>query len=184
MRDIMLDIETLSTENNALMVSISAIEFCLETGEIGNTFECYIDVLEQAINGADISKDTLKWWSEQSKEAKDLLTKRKTGSIVKALNDFNSFAQSVNYDIKNIRLWGNGSSFDNVILRNAYKRHNINLVLPFWCDTDMRTLVSFVDSKVLKEIKFEGTKHHGLSDCAHQIKVCHRAWQLLTLPFN
>ena len=38
MKDIMLDLETLSLDNNAVVVSIGAVKFDLATGETGETF--------------------------------------------------------------------------------------------------------------------------------------------------
>jgi len=46
MKHVMVDLETLSLNNNAVVVSISAVEFDLETGELGKTFEEGIDILE------------------------------------------------------------------------------------------------------------------------------------------
>ena len=69
-KDIMLDLETLSLDANAVIVSIGAVAFDLHTGIVGDKFHITIDILEQTLHGGDISKDTLSWWTSQDAEAK------------------------------------------------------------------------------------------------------------------
>ena len=176
MRDIMLDLETLSAGSNAVIVSISAVEFTLETGGIGQEYHTGIHVLDQALDGGEISSDTLKWWKEQSKEAKARLCDTESYPPYSVLEDLNTWILKLGHPVKDVRLWGNGAGFDNVILRNLYARSKVNFVLPFRCDTDVRTLVSFADE--VRSIPFTGIKHYGIDDCKHQIKMCHAAYKL------
>ena len=176
MRDIMLDIETLSTDSNAAVTTISAVEFNLETGEIGNEFEVALDLKPQVEKGAVIDSSTVVWWFSQAKEAIiDLFNINKPGNDL-ALMLLNEFVKSCNHAPNNMRIWGNGCGFDNVIVRNLYKRLGKEFTLPYWCDNDVRTLVSLgnIDTR---NFKFEGTKHRGIDDCKHQIKYCCAAYK-------
>ena len=59
------------------------------------------------------------WWLQQSDEARSAF-KQKGVSMRKALQDFNEYIDAIgNRD--EIRIWGNGSDFDNVILTSAYR---------------------------------------------------------------
>ena len=179
MIDIMLDLETLSLDNNAVVVSISAVEFDLTTGEIGKTFEKFLDITEQVVAGGHISESTCKWWSEQSAQAKSKLVAKKPISVVNALKAFNTFLLDCCSSPKDARLWGNGISADNVWIRNLYQRHMVDFPLPYWCDKDVRTLTGLVDYAELQTIQFTGVKHNGLDDCKHQIKTICKSYNLL-----
>lgn len=177
MIDVMLDIETLGTDSNSVIVSISAVVFDLQTGKIGGEYEAGVNILEQLLNGGVIDTSTVAWWAAQSAAAKQALYTLKAQALDIVLSSFNTWlAASTTGQLKDVRIWGNGAVFDNVIVRNLYKRSGVNFVLPYWCDMDVRTLVA-VSGINTKSFKFEGTKHCGIDDCKHQIKYCAAAYK-------
>ena len=179
MKDIMVDIETLGTDSNSVVVSISAVTFDFLTGKTGKQFEIGINVLEQALNGGMIDNDTMKWWSTQSRDAKKALTRIQVEDVEESLKAFNLWiAEAISVDLKDVKLWGNGSGFDNVLIRNLYRRSGLDFVLPYWCDNDVRTLVTLANINT-RDYKFTGTKHNGIDDCKHQIKYCVDAYRSL-----
>lgn len=179
MRDIMVDIETLGTDSNSVIVSISAVAFDITNGKSGKSFEVGITILEQTLYGGQIDNDTMQWWSNQSKDAKKALTRVTPRTVEQALLGFNKWlVDTVSVDLKDTKLWGNGSNFDNVLIRNLYRRHNIDFVLPYWCDNDVRTLVTLANINT-RDYKFEGIKHNGIDDCKHQIKYSSEAYRSL-----
>ncbi len=163
--DAMLDIETFGVDSNSVVVSISAVVFDRESGENGATFEIGVDIKEQLDNGAVIDGDTIMWWLGQNDDARNQLTRMKKRSVGTALKKFTKFCAE--HDVK--CLWGNGATFDNVIVRNLYKRHGYEFPTPFWSDRDVRTAVD-LNNIDTREFEFVGTKHNGLDDCRHQIK--------------
>jgi len=177
MKHIMVDIETLGTNSNSAVVSISAVAFDLESGKLGKQFEVGINILEQILYGGIIDNDTVQWWSTQSEEAKGSLVNLDTVSVKGALDAFNRWiADTISVDFKDAKLWGNGVGFDNVIIRNLYSRHDKHFVLPYWCDNDVRTLVTLGNINT-RDFKFSGTKHNGIDDCKHQINYCAVAYK-------
>lgn len=164
MNNVMMDIETFGTDSNSVVVSISAVKFDINTGEMGDTFEVGLDIQSQLDNGAVIDGDTVMWWLSQSKEAQEQLTKLDAIKVKRALSNFNAFLY-----ITPDALWGNGANFDNVIVRNLYKRHGIEFRVPFWADRCVRTYVD-MNKIYTSNFKFIGTKHNGLDDCKHQIR--------------
>lgn len=179
MKDIMVDIETLGTGSNSVIVSISAVTFDFLTGKIGKQFEVGINILEQALDGGIIDNSTLQWWSTQSKAAKKALTHIEPMTVEDALTSFNLWIEeAVTVEPKDVKLWGNGSNFDNVLIRNLYRRSDVDFVLPYWCDNDVRTLVTLANINT-KDYKFTGTKHNGIDDCKHQVKYCVDAYKAL-----
>ena len=163
MKDIMIDIETFGTGSNSIIVSISAVNFDISTGAIGDKFEVGIDLKEQIRSGAHIDVDTVVWWLGQPKEAQEELLKIERIDVKTALELLNAWILNIDYPNKDMKLWGNGATFDNVIVRNLYRRENIEFPLPFWCDNDVRTLVNLSDLN-LKSYAFEGTKHNGTDE--------------------
>lgn len=176
MKHIMMDIETLSTDSYGVVTTISAVQFDLETGKTGKTFEIGLDIKEQVANGAIIDTDTVVWWMSQDQEAIKAMLRISKINVKSALYTFNDWIKSLNLPLNDIKLWGNGVSFDNVMVRNLYKKTNIEFALPYWCDNDVRTLVTLgnIDTR---NYKFDGIKHNGIDDCKHQIKYCHAAYK-------
>ena len=179
MYDLMIDIETLATDSNALVCSISAIQFNLDTGQIGEKFEIGLNWDEQISKGAVVDMGTVRWWLSQDKQAQNSLLSLSCSNVNNALNDFNRWlADTFKSSFSNIRLWGNGATFDNVIVENLFKRHNVEFFIRFWNHRDVRTLVD-VSNIDLRTFIFEGIKHNGLDDCKHQIKYCVAAKKLI-----
>lgn len=176
MQSVMLDLETFGTDSNSVILSISAVQFDLVSGQIGEEFEVALDVNDQLKVNRVIDPATVGWWMSQSKEAIGATFRMERVPLAKGLIDFNAWLLSLKLPIKDIKLWGNGSGFDNVITRNLYKAAGINFVLPYWCDNDVRTLVTIggIDTR---DFPFIGTKHYGIDDCKHQIKYCHAAYK-------
>jgi len=176
MKHIMMDIETLSTNSNGAITTISAVQFNLENGKIGKTFEIAIKLDEQVNNGAVIDIPTVVWWMSQDEEAIKTMLRIEKRDVDFALLAFNDWIKSLGKPLNDMKLWGNGVSFDNVMVRNLYKRHNIEFALPYWCDNDVRTLVTLgnIDTR---NFPFKGIKHNGIDDCKHQINYCHSAYK-------
>ncbi|EGS8596570.1 TPA: exonuclease, partial [Escherichia coli] len=67
---LMIDLETMGKNPDAPIISIGAIFFDPQTGEMGPEFSKTID-LETA--GGVIDRDTIKWWLKQSREAQSAI---------------------------------------------------------------------------------------------------------------
>ena len=76
MSNIMLDIETLSTAQNALVLSVGVVWFC-ENRII------QIHHIKNRISTAtgDVSKDTAMWWLKQSDDARKAITEPQKGVV-------------------------------------------------------------------------------------------------------
>ena len=62
-------------------------------------------------------------------------------------------------------VWGNGATFDNVILRNAYQKTGLDCPWPFWQDRCYRTLKNLAPDIDRPEL---GTLHQALNDATVQ----------------
>lgn len=87
-----------------------------------------------------------------------------------------------NTDPRYLKVWGNGATFDNVILRGAYERAGHTCPWKFWNDSDVRTIVLLgraVGFAPKREMPFEGDAHNALADARHQAKYVSAIWQRL-----
>lgn len=174
----MLDLETLDTEMNPVIIQISAVQFDLASGNIERVFNEYIDPKSCIEKGLKTSNATIEWWLTQSYDAKKVLVAalQEGKDLTEVLTKFTDFIDTVREQTGEIRLWGNGVLSDNVWLKSAYKA--CNLPEPFFYNEhqDVRTLVdlhrSISNRDLKKEIVFTGTAHNALCDCEHQIKYC------------
>lgn len=185
MHNVMLDIETLGKGPQAPILSIAAVLFDLKTGDVGPSFYAVVDLESELDRGAVPDADTIYWWLAQSEAARAAITAEPREMNVDVLKRLGGFVQSECNDLDIVQVWGNGSTFDNTILRSAYQRCGI---VPFWCfwnDCDVRTTVKAgleIGFNPKKEMPFMGVRHNPLDDAIHQIKYVSAIWQKITLP--
>ena len=67
--DIMVDLETLGTRQDTIVLEISAVEFNRYTGEIGEVFDAKLDIDDQLSYRRSLSRETLQWWFKQDEAA-------------------------------------------------------------------------------------------------------------------
>ena len=179
--DIMVDLETLGTRQDAIVLEISAVEFNCHTGEIGEVFDAKLDIDEQVQYRRSLNCETLQWWFKQDEEARKNIFNEDVDiirfNIPWALAEFSNFVERCNdkcnsdSDRRVVKLWGNGSLFDLGILQNMYETCLPNMKLPwkFWAVNDVRTIVD-LNPDVKRNCKFDGTPHCAVDDCKHEIK--------------
>lgn len=178
MKDFMVDLETMGLDANSLITTVSIVQFDLTTGNMGEELELAISWNEQVDKGAIVDVSTVQWWLHQDREALDTMMRLEGNPVSEVISSINSYFARNSEDLRNVKLWGNGKEFDNVLLRNLYKRHNVIFPLAYWCDNDVRTLVSIADINT-HNFAFDGVKHRGVDDCKHQINYCSHAYRVL-----
>lgn len=90
-----------------------------------------------------LSKGTLVWWSQQSKEAKDAHRKPPLIHPVQMIEELITFIKKN----KITYLVGNGIEFDNVKLKNLCEEHNMPYPVQYWGDLDLRTMAWMSDAQ-------------------------------------
>ncbi|EJL6598823.1 3'-5' exonuclease [Vibrio cholerae] len=181
MKNLMIDLETMGKSSNAAIVAIGACFFEPSTGEIGEKFSRIIS-LESSQQFGLVDASTVLWWMKQSSEAREVLNSREAVHIKQALHDFRQFT---NDGLSQPLVWGNGSSFDCVILKNTIIQCLGEQYVPwqFWNERDVRTMVDLgknllgFDPK--RDMPFEGIRHDALSDAVHQAKYVSAIYQRL-----
>ena len=178
---IAIDIETMGTEINSVILSIGAVGF--DTIGIHQLFHVSIEMDSCIEYGMELSTDTLIWWLVQDKKAKDsLVDKMKTAiPISDALEDFKKFYMNFDgtkeFKKRKTCIWGNGSDFDNAMLSYACYKTGVEYPAPYWCNRDMRTILALCEGKVKRvEPKI---KHSAISDAEAQATTIIECMQYL-----
>ncbi|HFE3628671.1 TPA: 3'-5' exoribonuclease, partial [Escherichia coli] len=107
---LMIDLETMGKNPDAPIISIGAIFFDPQTGDMGPEFSKTID-LETA--GGVIDRDTIKWWLKQSREAQSAIMTDEI-PLDDALLQLREFIDENSGEFF-VQVWGNGANFDNTI---------------------------------------------------------------------
>lgn len=168
-KDISLDLETMDKKPSSAIISIGACYFDRYTGEIGETFHQKVNLQSCIDVGLTVSADTLMWWLQQDEEAREKLKGNENERHLSAVLD------NLSYFMRDCQMvWGNGATFDNCILENAFNQLGHEAPWKFWNSRDLRTLVDVglelgIDPK--NDLEFEGVRHDALSDAIHQAKI-------------
>lgn len=170
MNDVMIDLETMGNGPDAAIIAIGAVEFDVEKREVGERFYTVVD-LESAVDGGGVmDASTVLWWMKQGDEARAAFA-RGGEHIAKALQQFSAWMADRGEDV---RVWGNGASFDNVILATAYRRNRTNLPWKYWNDRCYRTAKNLAPGVKMQRA---GTKHNAMDDAEsqarHLIEIVH-----------
>lgn len=159
----MVDLETLGNGSNAMIVAIGACSLLAPAD--GPTFYTVVDPV---FSDGDIDPSTVKWWMGQSDEARKALLVQDSVPLKIALDNLKQFFDHALVSLDKRCIWGNGATFDNVILANAYRRNGIAAPWKFWNDRCYRTLKNLHPDIALPART--GTHHNALDDAITQAK--------------
>ncbi|HGK7507008.1 TPA: exonuclease [Kluyvera cryocrescens] len=182
-RHLMVDLETMGNKSNAPIVSIGAVFFNPNTGNTGAEFYTAVSLESSMLLGGVPDAGTIIWWLKQSPEARSAIAIADTITLIDALELFSDFISENSDAGSDVQVWGNGASFDNVILRSSYDRADIECPWKFWNDRDVRTMTELgkaIGINPRYDIPFDGDMHNALSDARHQVKYVSAIWQKLT----
>lgn len=156
---VMVDLETLGTASNSVIVALGAARF--DANGVLDTFYRRISAQSCVDVGLQLDVSTVEWWMKQSAEARAVFEQPGL-QLATVLYDFQVwYAQGA-------CLWGNGATFDNVLLANAYKACKVKAPWPYWGDRCYRTVKAL--HPLVKADPFEGVQHNALDDAVHQAK--------------
>lgn len=167
----MLDLETLSTRPNAVILSIGAVKFDPFTDriDVDEGLDLRIDVDEQSALGRDIQEETVKWWETQPREVQNAAFdpdgRIRLDSFVRTLNKFLVGADNI---------WAQGPAFDIVILEDLYRQLQIPTPWQFWQIRDSRTLFGVHGDP--RDKNRQGA-HNALMDCCYQAMGVQQIYQ-------
>lgn len=187
--DVMVDLETLGTDFNAVVFQVAAAGFDIETGAILSEFSEIADISNLQEEDGVINGGTLKWWLNTDMYLlADLLDKGESLSARDIFKQFHGWLTKLHEGFENVYLWGNGILFDNAIIR--YKLENYGLGYPIFYrnDRDVRTIFELAQNKAGESAKEmydriydeELTAHDAMNDVINQVALVSDCYQILT----
>ena len=170
----MVDIETLGTQADAVIVSIGACMFDPITGEVSDQkFDRIINIQNSLDYGLKAEGDTLCWWLNASEEARaPFIHNEVAETLPNALNSFTNYVSYYNSP-ELIRIWANDPSFDTAKLQ--YNYHKAGLEYPFnhWNNRCVRTIVGLYPTSLFKKWKLDNPRkgyHLASADAEYQAR--------------
>lgn len=192
--DVMIDIETLGTDQRAVVLSIGAIAFDAENPD-ANMFEGHpvagdmpgqlpifytaLNFDEQLAKGRTIKADTLRWWMRQNADAQiaafDTVeaTPHQDGWMGETMA-LRSLARFIEFQMGSTgKIWAKSPSFDLTILESLYRDFDDT---PPWRYAQERDVRTIIDVAVIPN---PVGKHEPIEDCLGQIKAVQDAYAKL-----
>lgn len=159
---IMIDMETMATRADAVILSIGAVKFQRETDYIDN--DAFYAIC--SIGGQEkrhMSPDTLAWWVSQDAKAKSIFLAPEKVSLGVALGQLKSWC-----DDDSRLLWANGADFDIPLILHALDTHGFSPLVRYYNHRCYRTMKN--EYTMVPQPDFQGTAHNALMDAMHQAK--------------
>ena len=155
--DIMLDMETLATSPDAVILTFGAVKFDPKNSEEPDRPIYFrIDVDEQTALGRVINEDTLVWWGKQEPAVfEEAMSEEDRVSLDHFTTELNRYVVGAN------KIWCQGPTFDITMLENLYRMIGKPVPWSYWQIRDSRTLgdLTSVQRKHTKD-----TAHNALGD--------------------
>lgn len=187
MNEVMLDIETFSTRNNAAIAVISAIKFKRnEKNDYENDYEndykndyekdekIFYELIDEKSCqeiGMDFDEKTIKWWKTQPEKIQKEVFSGERKKLKEVLLDFKKWYGNSSC------IWSQGANFDIPILEEAYRKLNIEPPWKFWQARDTRTIYDLANIKSFDLP--QNNLHNALEDCKRQIYGVQKSYEIL-----
>lgn len=161
----MIDIETLGTEPDCVVLSVGAVKFDPFVSEEPHTRTLWRPSADEQINsGRSVLESTLEWWAKQEEHVREMtFTEEGRVPVKDFAGDLNKWLTGVD------KIWCQGPQFDMVILENLFKQFDHHRNWAFWQVQDCRTIFNMMPTDPRKAIQQNA---HSADDDAFWQAVC------------
>ncbi len=159
---VMLDLETLGTRPDCVILTLGAIKFDpFSDKEPGPGIYFRMDIEDQLSKGRTVDDSTIEWWAQQDPRVREEAMGESGDRIdvAKLKYELNKFLVGVDY------IWAQGPAFDIVILEDLYRSQGWGFPWHFWQIRDSRTLFGVHGDP---REKGRDQAHNALMDCYYQ----------------
>lgn len=179
-----LDIETLGYRENAVVATLSCVPFVFEENSSYSDlflsgFYVKFDVKEQISRyKRAVDPDTVRWWSEQPKEAREtsILPHKDDVSMAEGLSKLREFIEKSGYSFNKSYVWSRGNYFDFPKIEHMYWQLEEKPPFNTYKARDTRTYIDILTGSDRGQYELKGgtpeqfVKHHALHDAALDTK--------------
>ena len=189
-----MDIETLSTRANAIVLSMGICLFNLKKTQTFNEIveggiELFFDQQVQKDVGRHIDQSTLTWWAKQGEEAQRVLNVDPDIQIHprEFYKVFTEFCEDNNVQVaflqNQARWFARGPTFDMSIMDDMFRDFNVTSPWKYWLVRDIRTHLEALGLPT--NLQLERPKnmvhHNALHDAAYDVWALQ---QMLHIPYD
>lgn len=164
----MLDIETLATSPDAVVLTFGAVKFDPfdDSKPMDKGLYFRVNVDEQLALGRNVDPGTVEWWGTQNEQVREeALGENDRTSLEDFTRQLNKFIVGAD------RIWAQGPVFDIVIIENLYRQLGKPAPWQYYTIRDSRTLL-----KALGDDRKSGELlHNALADCVSQAEAVQSA---------
>jgi DNA polymerase III epsilon subunit-like protein len=141
---VMVDLETFGTDPNAMIVAIGAVKFDPNDVKLDDRFYTVVDPASCEQYGLKADMATIKWWMNNKRdEARRRILTDDAIDLFYALDGFAKW-----FGPESLPVWGNGATFDNVILASAFKHVGMDRPWSYRHDMCFRTIRALAPIKL------------------------------------
>ena len=145
---VMLDIETLATTPDAVVMSVGVVKFDPHTGTPYNKTLWRPDIDEQTERDRHVSESTLEWWAKLPQHIQDdAFSEDSRIPVTEFMKELNRYCVGAD------KIWCQGPQFDMLILENLYIQWGHHFGWQFWQVMDCRTLFQLMPVDPRKAIQ-------------------------------
>ena len=181
--NIALDLETLSTREDAAIIQIGA---CIPNFDRPNVplglsceFESTIKYEDCLSSEFHVDHATMEWWDKQNPQVKRYVFSGQD-SYIDAFDHFKFWIDSIRSNGQEVAIWGNGSDFDNRLLSYSLDSLGYHDVWSFRNNRDLRTLKALHPVSIELDPAAE-IKHTALGDARYEARILHATQKLYKL---
>lgn len=144
---VMIDIETLGTKQDSVILQIGAVGFAI--GGMDPGFYADVTVEDQIKMGRTIDPSTVGWWFDKvSSEARVSVFERRhidTKPLHTCLEKLNEYIKAyliddIHNNTSHDKIWANSPTFDLAIIKHAMESCGIIPCWKYWHEADVRTV--------------------------------------------
>lgn len=167
----MIDIETLDTCPEAVILSVGACKFNPYSDSEPHAQQHWrISIEEQLSQGRTVSDDTIAWWARQDPNVRDAaFTEDDRITISDFMTEINRWLVGVD------KIWCQGPQFDMVILENLFTQFSVHKNWAYWQVCDSRTIFNLMPADPRKSIRKDA--HDALADAYWQSIAVQRTFR-------
>lgn len=180
MAHLMIDIETLGTTPDALILTVAAQSFDpVGDGYYNQSYYARVDFDSQI--DRKIEDGTLQWWANQNSLVREeAFAEDDRKPLDQVLDELGKLIW------KSSAIWANGPTFDMTILEHAYKSYKKPLPWQYYRVRDARTVYMLKpDSAASSNTRITDVNrpasHHALDDCRRQIDLLQQTLRHLNI---
>ena len=176
--NIMVDLETASTKENAAILSWAMMPFHTDGDkfEDADGFHRIVSLTSCFLAGMSFEDRTQQWWMKQDPKSKDVLLHTEGKNIQDVTLESFAYLENLSQEY-DLYLWSRGIDFDITKIEWCFNKF-VKRPLPYKYShkMDVRTVLKFmgVDQS---QFEFNGVKHNSMDDCRHDIKMIQAAYK-------